>query len=334
MTINNTALNAELRVIKEFLGGDNVTEVSINRPGELFVEESGEIKRHEVPELTFEKLHSLATLIASSNGQSINETTPILSGSLPDGERIQIVIPPCVEPGHVCMSIRNPSKMSFSLDDYKKSGAYEGAKVSDGLKLTENDLELAQILKRGDLAEFIEKAVRYKKNIVVSGGTSTGKTTYSNALIEAIPLNERLITIEDTREVVLKQDNRVHLLCSKGDQGTAKVDVQDLLEACLRLRPDRLLLSELRGKEAFSFLRAVNTGHPGSITTLHADTPRGAYEQLVLMVTQAGLGLKREEILEYIHSVIEVVIQWKRIDGKRVVTEIYFEHYQEALNQC
>lgn len=332
--INNTALNAELKVIKEFLSGDNVTEVSINQPGELFVEDSGEIKRFEVPEITFEKLHSLATLVASSNGQSINETKPILSGSLPDGERIQIVIPPCVEPGHVCISIRKPSGISFSLEDYKKAGAFDGVKVSDGLELTPNDLELAQLLKQGELAEFVEKAVLYKKNIVVSGGTSTGKTTFSNALIDTIPKDERLITIEDTREAVLKQDNRVHLLCSKGAQGTAKVDVQDLLEACLRLRPDRLLLSELRGKEAFSFLRAVNTGHSGSITTLHADTPKGAYEQLVLMVTQAGLGLKREEILEYIHSVVEVVIQLKRINGKRQISEIYFEHYQRAMEQC
>mgnify|MGYP002700186574 CR=1 FL=1 len=332
--INNTALNAELKVIKEFLSGDNVTEVSINQPGELFVEDSGEIKRFEVPEITFEKLHSLATLVASSNGQSINETKPILSGSLPDGERIQIVIPPCVEPGHVCISIRKPSGISFSLEDYKKAGAFDGVKVSDGLELTPNDLELAQLLKQGELAEFVEKAVLYKKNIVVSGGTSTGKTTFGNALIDTIPKDERLITIEDTREAVLKQDNRVHLLCSKGAQGTAKVDVQDLLEACLRLRPDRLLLSELRGKEAFSFLRAVNTGHSGSITTLHADTPKGAYEQLVLMVTQAGLGLKREEILEYIHSVVEVVIQLKRINGKRQISEIYFEHYQRAMEQC
>lgn len=332
--INNTALNAELKIIKEFLSGENVTEVSINQPGELFVEDSGEIKRYEVPELTFGKLQSLATLVASSNGQSINETKPILSGSLPDGERIQIVIPPCVEPGNVCISIRKPSGISFSLDDYKKSGAFDSVKVSDGLGLAENDLELAQLLKHGEIAEFLEKSVLYKKNIIVSGGTSTGKTTFGNALIDTIPRSERLITIEDTREAVLKQENRVHLLCSKGAQGTAKVDVQDLLEACLRLRPDRLLLSELRGKEAFSFLRAVNTGHPGSITTLHADTPKGAYEQLVLMVTQAGLGLKREEILEYIHSVVEVVIQLKRIDGKRQISEIYFEHYQRAIEQC
>ena len=332
--VNNTALNAELRTIKEFLSGDNVTEVSINRPGEIFIEASGEITRHEAPELTYDKLHSLATLIASSNGQSINEQKPMLSGSLPDGERIQIVIPPCVEPGNICMSIRKPSGISFSLDDYKQAGAFDSVKVSDGLELTENDRELSQLLKNNQLAEFVEKAVLYKKNIVVSGGTSTGKTTFGNALIDVIPDHERLITIEDTRETVLKQANRVHLLCSKGGQGTALVDVQDLLEACLRLRPDRLLLSELRGKEAFSFLRAVNTGHSGSITTLHADTPKGAYEQLVLMVTQAGLGLQREEILEYIHSVVEVVIQLKRVNGKRQISEIYFEHYKQALEQC
>lgn len=329
--VNNTALNSELREIRELLSGENVTEISINSPGMAFVEASGKITPHAVPSLTFDRLMLLATLIASSNGQSINETKPILSGSLPDGERIQVVIPPCVEPGHVCMSIRKPSGVSFSLADYKNAGAFDGVVISDGKSLSANDRELASLLKQGDLATFVEKAVLYKKNIIVSGGTSTGKTTFGNALVDTIPLDERLITIEDTREAVLKQPNRVHLLCSKGGQGTAKVDVQDLLEACLRLRPDRLLLSELRGAEAFSFLRAVNTGHSGSITTLHADSPKGAYEQLVLMVTQAGLGLKRAEILEYIHSVVEVVIQLKRINGKRQISEIYFEHYEQAM---
>ncbi|MES9903252.1 MAG: P-type DNA transfer ATPase VirB11 [Sedimenticola sp.] len=328
--MNNTALNVELREIKKYLEGENVTEVSINRPGELFVEDDGEIKCYEVPSLTYNKLHSLATLIASSNGQSINEAKPTLSGSLPDGERIQIVIPPCVESGTVCMSIRKPASRAFKMEDYQQNGAFDEVKISDGKEITDEDSELCSLLSQNKIYDFIEKSVKYKKNILVSGGTSTGKTTFANTLIELIPATERLMTIEDTRETILSQPNKVHLLCSKGQQGTSKVDVQDLLEVCLRLRPDRILLSELRGMEAFSYLRAVNTGHSGSITTLHADTPKGAYEQLVLMVTQAGLGLKREEILEYIHSVVDVVIQLKRINGKRQISEVYFEHYQHA----
>lgn len=327
--MSQIALRNALKPLHAFLQRDWVTEVSINRPGEVFVEEKGDITRHEVPELTFDKLYSLATLIASANGQSINETTPLLSGSLPDGERVQVVVPPCVEKGIVCMSIRKPTVLSYTLDDYEKNGAFDRTVISQNLGATAEDQELIRLLKEDNKQEFIRKAVEFKKNIIVSGGTTTGKTTFENALIKLIPDYERLITIEDTRETILTQPNRVHLLASKGAQGTAKTDVQDLLEACLRLRPDRLLLAELRGKEAFSFLRAINTGHPGSISTLHADTPKGAYEQLVLMVTQAGLGLTRTEILEYIHSVVEVVIQLKRVQGKRIISEIYFEHFDK-----
>jgi len=320
------ALENELKPLQRFLVMPNVTEISINKPKEVFVEENGEIVRHDMPELTFERLMSLATLIASKNGQSINETTPLLSGSLPGGERVQLVIPPCVEPHHVALSIRKPTVMNFSLDVYEKSGAFDSVTVTQDLTVTAEDRELAELLKAGKKSEFIRKAVAYRKNIIVSGGTSTGKTTFTNAIVKLVSAQERLITIEDTRETVLEQPNVLHLLASKGNQGTAKVNIQDLLEACLRLRPDRLFLSELRGAEAFSYLRAVNTGHPGSISTLHADTPRGAYEQLVLMVTQAGLGLSRSEILEYIHSVVEIVIQLKRVGGKRIISEIYFEH--------
>ena len=327
MNVASIALNTALKPIYEFLEPDNVTEVSINQECEVFVEKDGIITCYEAPELTNKKLSALATLIASFNGQSINEKTPLLSGSLPDSCRVQIVTAPCVETNKICFSIRKPTVKAFTLDDYEKSGAFENIIISKDKGLSKDDKELIQLLKDNKKAIFLRKCIEYKKNIIISGGTSTGKTTFANALIKLINHDERLITIEDTRETKLDQPNKVHLLASKGEQGTAKVTVQDLLESCLRLRPDRLLLSELRGSEAFSYLRAVNTGHPGSITTLHADTPAGAYEQLNLMVTQAGLGLSRKEILEYIHSVVEVVIQLKKVNGKRVISEIYFEHY-------
>lgn len=324
------ALENELKPLRPLLDRPDVTEISINKPGEAFVESGTGITRHAIETLTYERLMTLVTLIASWNGQSINETTPLLSGSLPAGERVQVVIPPCVMPGRVALSIRKPTLRNCSLDTYEQAGALDNTVIGRDLGATPEDRELAELLRVGSKAEFLRQAVRYRKNIVISGGTSTGKTTFSNALIQLIPHEERLITIEDTREAMLPQPNVLHLLASKGTQGTARVGIQDLLEACLRLRPDRLFLSELRGSEAFSFLRAVNTGHPGSITTLHADTPRGAFEQLVLMVTQAGLGLSRPEILDYIHSVVEVVVQLKRIAGQRIVSEIYFEHLNKA----
>jgi len=145
-----------------------------------------------------------------------------------------------------------------------------------------------------------------------------------NAILKEIEPHERIVTIEDTPEVMPPQKNHVSLLASKGDQGQSKVTIQDLLEASLRFRPDRILLGELRGKEAYSFLRAVNTGHPGSITTIHADTPQGALEQICLMVMQANLGLTHDQIMAYISSIIDVVIQLKRIGGKRIISEIWY----------
>jgi len=153
-----------------------------------------------------------------------------------------------------------------------------------------------------------------------------GKQLFCNAALRAIPLDERLITIEDAREIELDHENKVHLLVSKGEQGRANVTTQEQIEACLRLAPDRIIVGELRGKEAFSFLRAVNTGHPGSITTIHADTPKFALEQLSMMVMQASLGLTRSEITEYIYNVIDIVVQLKKGEkGRRYVSEIYFD---------
>ena len=183
------------------------------------------------------------------------------------------------------------------------------------------------MLRGKQIKEFLEHSVLSKKNIIISGGTSTGKTTFTNAMLKSIPEDERLITCEDAREIDLKDHpNRLHLLASKGGQGRAKVTIQDLIEACLRLRPDRIIVGELRGAEAFSFLRAINTGHPGSISTLHADTPQMAIEQLKLMVMQAGLGLPPDQVREYILHVIDAVVQLKRgAKGRRYVSEIYFK---------
>ena len=168
--------------------------------------------------------------------------------------------------------------------------------------------------------------IKNKVTFIVSGGTSTGKTTFINACLAEIPENERLVIIEDARELFLAQSNIAHLLYSRGGQGLSTAGAQDLLEASLRLRPDRIILGELRGVEAASFLRAINTGHEGSMSSVHADTPQLAYEQIALMVMQAGLGLERAEIIEYIKDIIPIVVQLKRgLDGQRVISEIYYD---------
>lgn len=319
------ALDSYLLPIKQILDREGVNEVSINRPFEVWVEQKGDMLREELPAFDLEHLKSLGRLVAQATEQRLSEEEPLLSATLPSGYRIQIVFPPACEQGCVVMSIRKPSSLKWTLDDYEKMGMFDSTSV--GEVEDKNDAILTKLLQLGRVKEFLTRAVLYKKNIIISGGTSTGKTTFTNAMIRAIPHEERLITVEDAREIDLNaHPNRVHLLASKGAQGRAKVTTQDLIEACLRLRPERIIVGELRGSEAFSFLRAINTGHPGSISTLHADTPRMALEQLKMMVMQAGLGMTPTEITSYIKNVIDIVVQLKRGNkGRRYISEIYFK---------
>lgn len=326
MTLSSlTALDTFLAPLKQYFDMPKVSEISINAPGEIWVEIAGDMQRFEVPELTQDHLKSLGRLIAQSSEQHISEETPILSATLPQGFRIQLVFPPAVEPSMIAISIRKGTTVNLDLDQYEAMGAFQSTAVRQ--EANPVDAELRALLNAGSIKDFLKKAVLAKKNIIISGGTSTGKTTFLNAALRVIPSTERIITCEDAREIMIPHiPNRVHLIASKGGQGRAKVDMQDLIEACLRLRPDRLMLGELRGKEAFSFMRAVNTGHPGSVSTLHADTPALAIEQLILMIMQAGLGMTREQIKNYVENVINVIVQLKRgAHGMRYISEVYFK---------
>jgi type IV secretion system protein VirB11 len=327
------ALDSYLLPLKQILEKDGVNEVSINRPFEVWIEAKGDMFREELPSFDLQHLKSLGRLVAQATEQRLSEEEPLLSATLPNGYRIQIVFPPACEQSCVILSIRKPSVLKWSLEDYDKMGMFDSASI--GEVEDKNDLILMKLLKMNKIKEFLQRSVLYKKNIIISGGTSTGKTTFTNAMIRSIPHEERLITVEDAREIDLtSHPNRVHLLGSKGGQGRAKVSTQDLIEACLRLRPERIIVGELRGSEAFSFLRAINTGHPGSISTLHADTPKMALEQLKMMVMQAGLGMSPSEITSYIKNVIDVVVQLKRGEkGKRYISEVYFKKLHERKIQ-
>jgi len=319
------ALETYLQPFKTLFAEEGVNEIMVNKPGEAWVEKRGDQRLELIPEIDFDHLMGLGRLVAQSTEQTISEERPLLSATLPNGYRIQIVFPPATESGSVAMAIRKGSQMQLTLEDYDKMGAF--ASTSTEEVEDPNNKILLDYLKANNVKDFLSHAIKSKKNIIISGGTSTGKTTFTNAALLAIPYEERLITVEDAREISLPQHlNRVHLLASKGGQGRAKVTTQDLIEACLRLRPDRIIVGELRGAEAFSFLRAINTGHPGSISTLHADTPAMALEQLKLMVMQAGLGMPPEEIKKYIEAVVDIVVQLKRgSGGKRYISEVYFK---------
>ncbi|MCM1001698.1 P-type DNA transfer ATPase VirB11 [Wolbachia pipientis] len=322
--MNYAALDTYLEPLQGIFQEEGVNEISINKPKEVWVENRGKIRCEKLEIFDLNHLKSLSRLIAQATEQKLSEETPLLSATLPNGYRIQIVFPPACEPDKVVMSIRKPSTIQLALDDYEKMGAFSETVI----EVTDDPVDryLDSLLKQRRIREFLEYAVINKKNIIISGGTSTGKTTFTNATLRAIPAEERIITVEDAREIVLNDHpNRVHLIASKGGQGRAKVTTQDLIEACLRLRPDRIIVGELRGAEAFSFLRAINTGHPGSISTLHADSPAMALEQIKLMVMQANLGIPPDQIMPYIRNVIDIVIQLKRTSGgKRSISEILF----------
>nr|WP_267893699.1 P-type DNA transfer ATPase VirB11 [Sphingomonas psychrotolerans] len=208
----------------------------------------------------------------------------------------------------------------LSLDDYVTAGAFDSTR--DAAERDAAGERLAAMLKAGDIAGMLATAVRARKNILVSGGTSTGKTTFLNALIREIPAEERLILIEDTPELQQHHDNLVGLVAVRGALGEARVSATDLLAASLRMRPDRIILGELRGEEAYAFLRAVNTGHPGSMTSVHADSAERAIEQIVLLVLQAGTQLGREDVRHYVRSTVDVFVHLSRTGGKRRVSEV------------
>jgi type IV secretion system protein VirB11 len=313
-------LEAYLAPLAPWLADPAVTDLYVNRPGELWVERlGGGLAPVAVPELDETNLWRLARQVAALAHQGVSREHPLLSGVLPDGARVQVVAPPATR-GGVVMAIRKHVVSDLSLDDYARDGAFAQATTPRARP----DAALRALLDAGDVRGFLSAAVRAGKNIVVSGGTSTGKTTFLNALLKEVPLDQRLVLIEDAPEIRLVHPNAVGLVAARGEQGQARVGTEDLLQASLRLRPDRIILGELRGAEAFSFLRAVSSGHPGSMTTVHADDPRGAVEQLALMALQAGANLRRQDVVDHVERVVDVFVQLHRQDGVRAVREIVF----------
>lgn len=331
---NTSALGTYLKPLAVLLNDATVSEISINAPQWVYVERGGDIQAVEIPELTDYWLDGLAALISDYSEQRLSAEEPLLSASLPAGHRIQIVLPPACEAGKVIMSIRKQVTRNLSLQNYEDSGTFEHIKPRyisshrSQLALSEDDQVLADLFHQQQYLTFLKSAILAKKNILISGGTSTGKTTFLNACLKEIPAHERIITLEDVREVELSQPNTVHLLASKGGQGKSKVGMAQLVEVCLRLRPDRIIMGEMRGAEAADFLNATATGHDGSIASIHASHPAMAFMRLVHMVKlNPGMNMSREDILEDLHTIIDIVVQIKRvrIGGRyeRRISEIY-----------
>ncbi len=302
-------------------------ELCINRPREVFLETASGWRCEPLPYADFEWCSRFAKLVANSTQQRVDATSPLLSASLPTGERVQIVLPPATTAGCVAITIRRPADEVWSIEDLERRGIFRRTRRADHA-LDETEKELLRLLSASNHPAFMRLAVKSRKNILVSGPTGSGKTTWTKALIREIPAGERLVTIEDARELVLdRHPNHVRLFYSKDDQGIARVTPKQLLESCLRMKPDRILLAELRAEEAFDYLRNVNSGHPGSITSVHAASADLAFEQLVLLVkqNQGGRDLARSDIKSLLYLLIDIVIQFGVESHERFIKEIWYD---------
>lgn len=280
-----------LRPLQEYLTIDGATEIVVNRPGEVFVEAGPDWTRYSAPALTLERCQSLANAIATYASQSIDARTPILSAQLPGGQRIQIVVPPAADRDTISITIRIPDASIRSLGEYDDQGFFnryvwaQPDQLEDRWRdLNDRQQKLIEYLRADRLADFLRHAVEWRQNIVFVGDTGSGKTSLMKSVCQHIPPSERLVTIEDVRELFLdRHPNKVHLLYAKDGQGQSNVTPSQLIASAMRMKPDRVLLAELRGAEAFDFLKLLTTGHSGSVSSFHAESCSLAFERFVFM---------------------------------------------------
>jgi len=304
-----------LAPIAPLLRQPDVTDLYINGTGAAWVEHgSGVVERHALPALTETWLWQLSEQMARTAHQGISRAEPLLSATLPDGTRVQVVAPPATRSGFA-IAFRRQVTSDFRLSDLAAARMFDDV-VDAG---HDADAELRALYRAGDYAGFLAAAVVRRKTIVVSGGTACGKTTFVNALLREIPADERLVTIEDSAELDVAHRNSVGLIAARGPLGESGVGPAELLQAALRLRPDRILLGEIRGSEALTFLHAINSGHPGSMTTVHADSPTRAIDQIAMLAAQSGAQIAGMALRDYADRLIDIVVQLDRTaQGRRV----------------
>lgn len=326
------------------LDDPSITELAINRPGEIFYEQRGRWCSIEAPHVDMDMLSSFTTNVAVYNSQSFEaKTAPILSAVLPGGERLQSVAPPACPEDKMSITIRRPSFDVRVLKGYEESGFFAelkmpGEKSPEAKRLSDlarsfNDRDFMLSEPREVLEEmrstFLKEAVRMQKNIVVAGETGSGKTTFMKALMQEIPIDERIITIEDVPELMYglpNHRNQVNLLYPSEGKGAAQITAESLMKSCLRMKPDRILIAELRGGETFDWVNACLSGHGGSITSCHAGSCRAVFDYLALKILQseAGSKLPNAVIRELLGLVIDVVIHMHNIRGHRYITEMFY----------
>lgn len=311
----------------KYLEDNNIIEICYNGMNELFLQDAKGNWSTEKTELNLTKALAFATATASYKEDEIKESKPVLSAILNNGERVQIVRSPATKAGVVSITIRKPSTVRYTLEDYEKSGMFDKIIHASKNKATnENDIQLKVYYDNGEWLEFLKLAVKIGKNIVIAGATGSGKTTLMKSLIDFIPKSDRLITIEDVSEIKFyEHKNYVQLFYPSEAKQNDSITASSLLKSCLRMRPDRILLAELRGAETYDFLNVISSGHSGSITSCHAGSVNETFTRLGLMILQNPQGQKLPfDIIQMnLKESIDVVVHMSAHNGSRVITDIY-----------
>lgn len=286
--------------LEPLLADHSVTEIMVNRYDEIFVESAGRLSRHATAFSSEQAVLGVIERIVSPLGRRIDESSPMVDARLRDGSRVNAVIPPIALRG-ASLTIRKFPQRRPAMNDLLRVGALDEA-----------------------MRDFLAACVQHKKNIIVSGGTGSGKTTLLNVLSNCIPDGERIVTIEDAAELRLNHRHLVSLEARPANlEGRGKIDIRDLVRNALRMRPDRIVIGECRGGEAFDMLAAMNTGHEGSLTTLHANSPRDALARLETMILMAGMDIPLAAVREHIAASIDFIVQQARLsNGRRLITFI------------
>ena len=325
------AADAQLRYllapIWHWLEDKNTEEVAINKPGEVFVRQKGVFSKYETP-LDLEDLYDIAVLAGALRRQDVGPHNALCATELPGGERLQICLPPAVPEGTASLTIRRPG---FSVSALANVGSrYETGRWNRWTErkatLEQRDTEILKYFDQGDIETFLMACVQGRLTMLLCGATGSGKTTMSKTLISAIPAHERLITIEDTLELVIPHENHVRLLYSKSGNGLGNVTAESLLQASLRMRPDRILLGEMRDDAAWTYLNEVVSGHPGSISTIHGANPVQGFKKLFSLVkgSPQGAALEDKTLVEMLSAAIDVIIPFRTSGEIYEIGEVWF----------
>jgi pilus assembly protein CpaF len=287
-----------LKPIEHLILDDSISEIMVNGPDRVFIEKSGLLQRVQGVTLGEKSLMVAVKNIARRIGDDISESKPILDSRLPDGSRVAAVIPPC-SLGGVTLTIRKFNTRHFEIEDLVEAGTLDA-----------------------NLANQLKEQVLARKNILISGGTGTGKTTLLNILGKFIPEDDRVLLIEDTAEIQLSLENLARFEARRAQNGLSAVTIRDLLKAALRHRPDRIVLGEVRGGEAFDLLQLLNTGHSGTLSTIHANSAKQGLARFTSCVLQSGVDLPYRAIKTNIADSLNILIQIERSQGRRYISEV------------